>query len=58
MMGGNMSSLLDRYHLPRSAQSLQTFAGMPTRRVGADTLRSLGPGDSMSGAAIPRDWLE
>lgn len=58
MMGANMSSLLDRYHLPRSAPSLQTFAGIASRRVGADTLRGLGPGDSMSGAAIPRDWLE
>ena len=58
MMGGNMSSLLDRYHLPRSAPSLQIFAGMPSRRVGADTLRGLGPGDSMSGTPIPRDWLE
>lgn len=58
MMGGNMSSLLDRHHLPRSASSLQTFAGIASRRVGADTLGGLGPGDSMSGAAIPRDWLE
>ena len=53
-----MSTLLDRYHLPRSAPSLQTFARMPSRRVGADTLRGLGPGDSMSGGVIPRDWLE
>lgn len=58
MMGANMASLLDRYHLPRSAESLQTFAGMPNRRIGADTMRGLGPGDSMSGAPIPRDWLE
>lgn len=58
MMGGNMSTLLDRHHLPRSASSLQTFAGIASRRVGADTLGGLGPGDSMSGAAIPRDWLE
>ncbi|MCR9165860.1 MAG: HEAT repeat domain-containing protein [Nannocystaceae bacterium] len=58
MMGGNMSSLLDRHRLPRSASSLQTFAGIATRRVGADTLGGLGPGDSMSGATIPRDWLD
>ncbi len=58
MMGANMSALLDRHHLPRSSESLQTFAGLNSRRVGADTLRSGGPGDSMSGAPIPKDWLE
>ncbi len=58
MMGANMSSLLDRYHLPRSAPSLQTFAGMNSRRVGGDTLGGIGPGDSMSGMRMRNDWLE
>ncbi|MEM6295809.1 MAG: HEAT repeat domain-containing protein [Myxococcota bacterium] len=58
MMGANMSALLDRHALPRGAESLQTFAGVANRRVGGDTLRGLGPGDSMSGAPIPQDWLD
>jgi len=58
MMGANMSSLLDRHHLPRSSASLQTFAGLSNRRVGGDALRGVGPGDSMSGMSIPSDWLE
>lgn len=58
MMGANMSSLLDRHHLPRSSASLQTFAGVASRRVGGDALRSVGPGESMSEMSIPSDWLE
>jgi HEAT repeat protein len=46
-MRANMAALLGRHKLPRTSEALQSYAGLPIRRVGADAMFG-GPGETMA----------